>query len=333
MKIQCYLETIVLLFAFMSNMHSNPEPFHHRLTPKGRILDLNHEGYIVWTCSPIRDDAGKVHVFFNRVPEPAFWFKNFRTQGHIMHAVANQPEGPYTVKNLVIKGRGQGHWDGYGIVNPRIYRVGEQYALFFTSYEVAWPLNDMKEHIGLLLSDDLKTWRRANGGKPILSPSDEDPDAFDHQIINNASFVQDPETGEFRLYYRGIQSIPKNRDYIGYATATSLEGPWVKSPNNPVVGPDMVPNSVKSFRGFEDPCVWIENGLYHMLTKDMGYFNPPTSAYFQSSDGIHWGVPVRGYDKQDDSPQLLFDAHGAPDYLFVNRHKYGALSGYVYKID
>ncbi|MDF3129217.1 glycoside hydrolase family protein [Kiritimatiellaeota bacterium B1221] len=309
-------------------------PFYKRLTPQGRILDLSEEHHIVWSCSPIRDADGLVHVFFTRVPMGEDgWFKNFRTHGHIMHAVAKQPEGPYTVKALVLAGRGEGFWDAFGIVNPRIYRVEDQYALLYTAYEVPWPQHQMKEHIGILLSEDLQTWRRGNDGKPILSPS-EDPKAWDHQLVNNASLVKDPDTGGYRLYYRGIQTLENTRDRIGVAMANQLEGPWRKYENNPLIDPDnlLSPTGV-AYRGFEDPCVWIEGGKYCMLTKDLGYFDSPGSAYFESVDGLDWGIPVRGYGNPEDSPQLLFDAGGNLTHLFVNRHREGPLTGFVYQID
>jgi predicted GH43/DUF377 family glycosyl hydrolase len=327
--------SLVLIGFLMANSGHTTNPFYPRLTPQGRILDLSKEGYIVWSCSPIRDDAGKVHVFFTRVPAGGEgWFKNFRTQGHIVHAIGENPEGPYTVKDVVVKGRGEGFWDAFGVVNPRIYRVGRQYALFYTAYETPWPRAEMKEHIGLLLSDDLRTWRRAHEGAPILSPSD-DPHAWDHQLVNNASFVKHPRTGEYLLYYRGIQTLKDVRDCIGVAMATNIEGPWRKFEKNPVINPDKLPSpGGKRYRGFEDPCIWIEDGRFCMLAKDMGYFRSPTSAFFQSSDGIHWGLPARGYNTPDDSPQLLFNAEGRPEFLFVNRHRRGGpFTGFVFRIN
>jgi len=318
----------------MATSQETPHPFHPRLTPIGRILDLSHEGYIVWDCSPIYDETGRVHVFFTRVPAGGEgWFKNFRTQGHIVHAIAEKPEGPYVVQEVVVKGRGHGFWDAFGVVNPRIYRVGQQYALFYTAYEVPWPREEMKEHIGLLLSDDLKTWRRAHEGNPILSPT-ADTQAWDHQVINNASLVQHPRTGEFLLYYRGIRTLQAARDCIGVAMATRIEGPWRKFDHNPIINPDHLPSPTgKPYRGFEDPCVWIEGGKFRMLAKDMGYFDSPAGVIFESSDGIHWGLPARGYDTPDDTPQLLFNKQGQPEYLFVNRHRTEPLTGFVFKVD
>lgn len=311
-------------------------PFLARLKPLGRILDLSDQNYAVWDCSPIRDDAGKVHVFFTRVPYDNIkeWFKNFRTQRHIVHAVADKPEGPYTVQEVVIKGSGQGNWDRFGIVNPRVYRVEGGYALFFTSYEAPWPKTQVREHIGVLLSTDLKTWRRGNGGKPILSPSP-DPAAWDHQVINNASLVRDPASGQYRLYYRGVRGRVKGAvPYrIGFAIADSIEGPWRPFEKNPVIDPDNLPAPHgKFYDGYEDPCVWIENGKYYMLTKDKGYFLPRGGALFESADGTHWGKPIRGYLSPDDTPQMLFDVRGKPEYLFVNRYKPEPLTGFVYKM-
>lgn len=318
-----------------------PPPFAGRLTPLGRIIELpREENHVVWDCSPIRDEAGKVHVFFTRIPlnEKGEWFENFRTKGHIVHAVADKPEGPYSIQEIVLEGRGPGHWDAYGVVNPRIYRVGDEYALFYTSYEIPFPRESYREHIGLLLSRDLKTWRRAADGRPVISPSD-DPAAWDYQLVNNASLVRDPSSGLYRLYYRGIgnlneKSSAANHYRIGFATAKNIEGPWIKSTENPVINPDALPApDGKTYKGFEDPCVWNEGGVYFMLVKDMGYFNPRAGALFTSSDGIHWGTPQRGYATPDDSPQLLFDDHGKPSYLFVNRYKPAPMSGFVFKID
>ncbi|MDA3799186.1 MAG: hypothetical protein PF692_08920 [Kiritimatiellae bacterium] len=51
--------------------------FADRLEPVGRILDSSVEECVVWSCSPIYDSDGKVHLFFTRVPGSVDeWFKN-----------------------------------------------------------------------------------------------------------------------------------------------------------------------------------------------------------------------------------------------------------------
>jgi predicted GH43/DUF377 family glycosyl hydrolase len=252
-----------------------------------------------------------------------------------VHAVADKADGSYTVKEVVLKGRGTGFWDAYGTVNPRIYKIGDLYALFYTAYEIPWPRENMREHIGLLISKDLVTWSRANQGEPILSPS-ADSGAWDHQIVNNAALLRHP-SGKLWLYYRGIGDIKqKNADSsLGVAMADSLVGKWRKFDGNPVLNAAAImAEDGRSFRGFEDPCVWYEDGKVKMLTKDMGYFAQPAGAYFESDDGLNWGKPKRGYETPDDTPQILFNDRGIPEYLFVNRHAYEGepLSGFVFNI-
>jgi hypothetical protein len=322
-------------------MTPQTDGFAGRLEPKGRILDLSEQGYVVWDCAPIYGPDGKVHVFFTRVPGPQEeWFKNFRVKAGIVHATAPRPEGPYEVHEVVLKGRPNGSWDAYGIVNPRIHRVGHQFALFYTAYEVPWPLDQMKEHIGLLLSDDLVTWTPANNGAPLLSPNVTTPNAWDSMVVNNAAFVENARPGKYCLYYRGTRTL--DRFNIGLAVADSLCGPYTRVGSHPLIDTaTLKPEHGGEFRGFEDPCVWQQDGLLRMLVKDTGYFADRGGCYLESEDGIHWSPPQRGYYSPQhywnetgdlDTPLILFNTLRQPEYLFVNRYTGGRASGFVFKI-
>ena len=41
----------------------------------------------------------------------------------------------------------------------------------------------------------------------------------------------------------------------------------------------------------EDAYVWIENGTFKMIMRDMGYWNHEYGLYFESSDGLNWSDP------------------------------------------
>lgn len=316
--------------------------FAERLEPKGRILDLSGQGYVVWDCAPIYGPDERVHVFFTRVPPPPEdWFKSFRTQAEIVHAVAERPEGPYEIHEVVVRGRGKGFWDANGTVNPRVYKVDNQYALFYTAYEIAWPVEAMKEHIGLMISDDLMTWRRANNGEPVLSPNANVPNAWDGSIVNNAAFVQNAKPGRYCLYYRGARH-QDNHWSIGLSVSDSLCGPYHRVGENPVIDTaQLMPPHGGCFRGFEDPCVWREEGILKMLVKDMGYFSEKGGCYMESEDGIHWSPPELGYHSPKyywnesgnlDTPLVLMDEQQQAQYLFANRFTGGRASGFVFKI-
>lgn len=298
-------------------MNPSLSDFSERLEFAGRILDIRKQGYTTWSCSPVYGPDGRIHVFLTRIPDPKNWFKNFRTSGEIVHAVANRPEGPYEMRETVLKGtQRSGDWNAWGTVNPRIYRVDGGYALFYTVYEVPWPLEVMREHIGLLLSDDLSHWSPANGGGPALSP-DSDPAAWDSEVVNNAAFVRDPSTRRSFLYYRGVHKL-NERWGIGLAAADGVEGPYQRVGSDPILDPLRMKNSLGgAFRGFEDPHVWLEGGRFRMLVKGCGYFPDNGGCYFESVDGIGWNGPGH-LSCELDSPFILLGKNGEPEYLYNN---------------
>lgn len=320
-----------------------PDVFADRLEPLNRILDLSADGWVVWCCAPIYGPDNKVHVFFARIPER---IEMWQTSGEIMHATADHPAGPYTVHGTVIKGRGPGHWDSHGLINPRIYQVGDRYALFYNSCgDPAIPEEQRTDMgIGLCLSRDLWNWSYANGGQQVLKTSS-DPAAWDCFRCDNPSFLRHPSSGEYWLYYTGAR--PRNQglhDSTGLAHSKTLEGPYRRMLDHPVIGSSRMlsPRSGKPFRGLEDPHVWIEDGRFCMLIHDMGYDpNEDGGLYFESDDGIHWSDPVLGYrgamrywgeTGRLETPLILRSRSGAPEYLFVNRDTAGKATGFVFKI-
>lgn len=106
---------------------------YDRLKPLRRVLSMRHDGWTVWDCSPIYGPHGRVHVFATRwrsFDRPdATWYMG----SQIVHAVAARPEGPYEVLGVVIEGDGGSErWDSSGVINAKIYAVGDQYCLLYT---------------------------------------------------------------------------------------------------------------------------------------------------------------------------------------------------------
>ena len=315
-----------------------------RLEPLNRILNLSADGWAVWCCAPIYGPDKKVHVFFTRTPER---IDTWRAHGEIAHATADDPAGPYTVHGTVIKGRGPGYWDRDGLINPRIYKVDDGYALFYYGAgdaSLPEPVRARGGGIGLCLSPDLWHWTYANGGNRILEPN-HDPCAWDCFRCDNPSFLKHPTNGEYWLYYSGARPRDQGlHDSIGLAYSKTLEGPYIWKFNHPVIDSSRMLSRVsrQPFRGLEDPHVWIENGKFCMLVHDMGYDQDEDGGwYFESDDGIHWSDPVIGYHGPKhywseagrlETPLILRSDSGAPDYLFVNRDTAGLATGFVFKI-
>lgn len=329
--------------------------FCKRLEPIGRILE--DPDYNVWGCSPIYGPDGKIHVFYSKWPNEAR-HQGWLTCSEIGHAVADKIEGPYTVLESPLKGRGGDWWDSMTIHNPTIHKVGDQYALFYmgncdgTVYT---------KRVGLAISDSLDgPWKRSD--TPIVQPSQNRSD-WDSINTTNPSFLQHPN-GQFWLYYKAWNTddwehdlelralepgtsdtgLHTNRAY-GLAIADKLEGPYIKCEGNPIInlrsyGPGMQ---------CEDGYIFIQDEKFKMLMRDMGFYNHEYGLMFESDDGISWSAPVisfynshqyfneqpNGLDREGrfERPQLLMK-DGKPEYLFcaIVGGKYMTSSGIVLKI-
>ena len=95
----------------------------------------------------------------------------------------------------------------------------------------------------------------------------------------------------------------------------------------------------------------IENGIFKMLMRDMGFYDHTVGLYFESKDGLNWQNPQIGwfgaehYIKQPPAPKHLkrygrFERpqvlmkNGKPAYLFTASQggKAETSSGFVFKI-
>lgn len=321
------------------NQTSSIPVFADRLEPLNRILDFSEEGYSVWGCSPIYGPDGKVHVFFARAKGP---IENWTVNGQILHATADRPEGPYTVHDVVVEGRGGDHWDRMGLLNPRIFKFGDSYALYYTAAD---DVEDqmLNNRIGVMISKDLWNWTRGNGGQPVLVPS-EDPAAWNCFGVANAAPIKHPARDEVWLYYRALRSDEKLTDSVGLAMGPTPEGPFEFSGPSPVIDVlKMRQDRGEWFRGFEDPCVWYWEGKFHMLVHDLLYDRTEDGGwYFQSEDGLNWVGPTLGFHGgrhywdeggRIETPLMLLGPDGRPEYLFVNRDTGGRATGFVFKVN
>ena len=302
--------------------------FSQRLRPVGRILD--EEDWYVWCNSPIEGPDGRTHVFFSRWPKSR-GMGGWINACEIAHAVADQPEGPYTVLGPVLSPRGPGHWDGTTCHNPHVQKLGDTYALYYLGN--ANGRTDTKR-IGIATAPSLDgPWERRD--QPLLQPGP--AGAWDDHCTTNPAVVVHP-TGEYWLYYKscntadyqaGQPPVRGNRKY-GVATARDLAGPFIKHPANPLV--DF--SSLGQNRQCEDAYVWREDGRFRMLVRDMGVFNHEVGLIMESADGLSWSSPEVAYLAASayldlparprhlnrygrfERPQLLL-RQGRPAYLFT----------------
>lgn len=320
--------------------------FVHRLKPLGRILEL--EGYYVWGCSPIVAPDGKFHVFFSRWDAQkgmGGWIRG----SEIAHAIADKAEGPYSNIETILAPRGEGFFDGTTCHNPHIQLVDDTYCLFYIGNSNG---KTNTKRIAMATSKSLYgPWQRPD--KPLLEAGQEG--AWDDHCTSNPSFIKN-KNGEYWLYYKSWNTeeyvhpvdpaIRGNRKY-GLAIAQQLEGPYLKYEGNPIIDYSALGNN----RQLEDGNVFIENGKYYMLARDMGRFDHEVGIILKSDDGIHWSQPkisyfgVSHYVNQPpapkhlrkygrfERPQILMQ-NGKATHLFVTSQggKYMTSSPFVFEI-
>lgn len=318
--------------------------FCKNLKPLGRILESS--GYYIWCCAPIFDNEGKVHVFYSRWPEK-YGMGGWINQCEIAHAVADKPEGPYTYEGTVLAPR-PGYFDATTCHNPHIQYKDGVYYLFYmgTSDGTVYT-----KRIGLAHSKSLYgPWVRSN--KPILEAGS--MGAWDDCNTTNPSFITHPD-GKAYLYYKSWNKadyqnekgdIRANRKY-GLAIAKNIDGKYRRYKGNPIIDFSKYGDN----KQVEDAYVYLENGKFKMLMRDMGYYDHTVGLLFESEDGIHWSEPqiawlgaeaylsepmpppyLKRYGRFE-RPQLLMK-DGKPAYLFnaTQGGIYGTSSGFVFKI-
>ena len=319
--------------------------FHKKLQPVGRILEL--EGYYVWCNSPVFGPDGKVHVFFSR------WKAEKKMSGwingsEIAHAVADTPEGPYSVLGTVLVPRGAGYWDATTCHNPFITSFNGRYYLYYIGNSNG---KTNTKRIGVAFADNIYgPWKRPDA--PVLLPGNEG--TWDDHCTTNPSVLKHAD-GRYWLYYKSWNTkeyeqatgtVRGNRKY-GLAFATHPEGPFTKFSNNPII--DFSSNGHNA--QLEDAFIWREKKKHYLIARDMGYEDHQRGIIMQSKDGIHWSnpqtayYPLSHYIQQPDPPkhltkygrlerpQLLLK-DGRPAYLFGTSQggKYMTASPFIFKI-
>ena len=239
---------------------------------------------------------------------------NWLTNSSIVHAVADDPEGPYTLIDTILPNRGEDFWDGRMTHNPSVYRTSDGgFALFYTgsTYTGETPTigtlsrEDPRrmqaranQRIGLLTAPSIHgPWRRRD--TPILSPR---TDHWDAMMVTNPAAVIHPD-GSVLLYYKSVTDDHAKMGY-GVARAPSIDRPFERLPEvkeGPLFSGDTIQaNSAGKLPDYEDAYVWFEDDTYRMIFKDMnGYFiqEPGAGVYATSPDGIAWTIHGQAYSK------------------------------------
>lgn len=279
---------VVLGSSFTDLPDFSDQPYFN-LKAIGRSFSL--EGYYIWCSCPIWDEDGKVHLFYSR------WKKEKGMGGwlngsEICRAEADSPFTEFKHKQVVLTPRGGEFWDATTCHNPFIKKVEDQYYLFFMGNSNG---KTNTKRIGLATSKSLDgDWTRPE--HPLLLPGEKG--SWDDHCTTNPAFVKGND-GKYWLFYKSWNTqeyetqkgpVRGNRKY-GLAKANFPAGPYRKVSENPVIDFSSLPNNAQ----LEDAFVWKQNGKYHMVARDMGFFNHEYGLHLTTIDGLHWSKPEIAY--------------------------------------
>lgn len=269
-----------------------------RLLPAVTNGGFFQDNLMIWCGSVIKGDDGRFHMFASCWDRSMGFGYNWLFNSRIVRASSDIPEGPFHLEETVLPRRGREYFDGMNTHNPYIrywngnyylYYIGTTYAgeipshMDEISYERSMEVWNQKR-IGLAVSNSVfGPWKRRD--TPLLEPRD--CSHWDCTITSNPAVAILPDGRTYMLY--------KSRTYagatlqIGVAAADRPDGPFVRLSDEPIFSLDN-----PDFH-LEDPYLWYEDGLFHLLIKDdfknnSGGLSGEWGAglYGESADCIHW---------------------------------------------
>lgn len=308
--------------------------FEKMIQPVSKSFVLKSDDYWIWGASMVRTDDDTCHLFFSRWPK-SDPFNSWVLKSEIAYATAPNPEGPYSVKGVVLKGRGTGRWDALNAHNPHIKKFGDKYYLYFVSQDSRdfgmgeWQNAIFSQRIGVAVADS-PTGPWTISETPLI---DIQEGKAAHGYVTNPSVCQGPD-GTYLMIFK---SRPENWAQIeGFtsvqcvATAPAPDGPFT-----------IAAEPILSEATAEDPFLWFQDGSYYAIVDDQygDYIGYHGLALFQSADGINWKASEHPVVSKvqiawDDStitklnhlerPQLWFDKDGRPAMLFCAAQELGS---------
>ena len=243
---------------------------------------IQEAGYHIWCTSPIAEDNGKVHLFASRWPKQYGVDPGWRSHSEIAHYVGDSPAGPFRFSEIALQGSGENTWDKYGMHNPTIYKVGDQYVLLYiANNDYHQPPHPANQNIGMAVSKSLNgPWLKVNGDGKILTPP-KNPDYWNFNAKNgvvNPALL--PYKGGYFLYFKSQDAK------MGVAIAENITGPYVQVP---------FPVTANNLR-IEDGYAFVLNNQICLLTTDNdGILKKGGGLLWKSDDGIHFNSYEAGY--------------------------------------
>lgn len=273
------------------------DKFSKRLLPAKTGGGFRMEGQWIWGGSPIVGDEGKYHLYASMWPKVFPFNPNWISNSRIVHAIADEPEGPYEYCDDVLPSRGGDYWDATATHNPSICRHGDQYVLFYMGTQISVQHHPTGESPTL----NLAGYNQARGNQRIGVATSTSPygpwTRYDKPILDvrlghwDSLMTTNPapwifEDGSALLLYKSMPALDTPWSAYGVAMAEHYLGKYRRTLDKPILDPS---NDIS----YEDAVIWQEQGLFYMLFKDRtGSLcgEKDAGCYISSIDGENWSM-------------------------------------------
>ena len=156
--------------------------------------------------------------------------------------------------------------------NSDIIKVGDLYYVWYS--KMNQQLEPTPSTIWYATSPDGFTWTEK--GQCVAKGED---GSWDERVVYTPGILVSDE--KYYLFYTA-QSLQQTgwednrpKTYIGLCTADSPDGPWTKSPNNPILSPSDDQSLFDSYR-IDDSCLIKRDGKYWLYYKGRQWLKQPT---------------------------------------------------------
>ena len=136
------------------------------------------DGYWIW-CGSMIKVGPTYHLFASRWKKNGDFPEGYRQNSEIVRATSKSPLGPFKFEEVVIGERDSSFWDSNMAHNPTIYKIGDEYVLFyigsdFTTFDTTYNQKSLIRRIGYASSKSITgPWKRSN--QPIIDSESNNP--------------------------------------------------------------------------------------------------------------------------------------------------------------
>ena len=184
MKLNKFLLLIILALSLKCNFKSNL-PIKNRIQSVPKESGFHMDGYWVWGGSMIKAD-GQYHLFASRWVKDQNFPENYRNDSEIVHAVSDNPVGPFQFQEVILGERDSIFWDANMAHNPTVHRIGNEFVIFyigsdFTTFRAN--SNYLLRRVGCATAKSIHgPWIRSD--KPLIMEESNNPAILvdDHSI-------------------------------------------------------------------------------------------------------------------------------------------------------